>query len=212
MPEYERLLDAIQPVLEKPLSELPKKMRKRIESSFECDWNDLTSRQRTIAAKYSDMVEAGEERRYWAEYFQQDEHGKLRDEIKELESTPADNVAQLKEKKTDLIEKRKRKEQIEIEYKELIQIISGAKPIRRESKATTKVKSVSRSQAQETAILREIENLGHTPTNMPKRVNGKPWIKADVNKLLVGSPELLTENMFKKSWKRLRKSGQLAEQ
>lgn len=60
---------------------------------------------------------------------------------------------------------------------------------------------------QEQEILRVISTLGHTATELPRRIPGKPWIKANVRGRLLH----FSDAVFNKAWDRLRKDGRVKE-
>lgn len=54
------------------------------------------------------------------------------------------------------------------------------------------------------AILEGIRRLGHSPRHLPKKVNGKRWIKAEVREQLKDHLELFpTQKIFDNAWQRL---------
>ncbi|WP_423393293.1 hypothetical protein [Burkholderia sp. LMG 21824] len=66
---------------------------------------------------------------------------------------------------------------------------------------------VQRHQEQE--ILRVLRELGYNPLALPKRVNGKKWVAAEVRDKLTGPK--WTRSIHDKAWERLRENGDINE-
>lgn len=62
-----------------------------------------------------------------------------------------------------------------------------------------KVQAIPRQRAQEDEILQAIQQLGYDPKELPKRIRGKPWVKAAAREKVN-----LTVGVFDKAWERLR--------
>jgi len=73
--------------------------------------------------------------------------------------------------------------------------------------AATKVVPVQRSASQDALVLGKLRELGFDPKALPKAKPGRPATKNAVRKALDG----LSDAMFKKTWQRLRDSGEIAE-
>ncbi|TAM08288.1 MAG: hypothetical protein EPN70_00675 [Paraburkholderia sp.] len=70
-------------------------------------------------------------------------------------------------------------------------------------------KPISRQRHQEQEILRVLRELGHDPCKLPKRVNGKRWVAADVRDKLTGPG--WTKSIHTKAWQRLLDDGSIRE-
>jgi hypothetical protein len=75
-------------------------------------------------------------------------------------------------------------------------------------------KPLSRSAAQESAILAKIRELGHDPLNLPKNSPGKRGVKAAVGAALVSKNPLFPKGstIFKHAWDKLRDRGDIVDQ
>ncbi|OXJ00818.1 MULTISPECIES: hypothetical protein [Burkholderia] len=76
-----------------------------------------------------------------------------------------------------------------------------------EATCVSKPLPVQRHQEQE--ILRVLHELGYNPLALPKRVNGKRWVAAEVRGKLVGPK--WTKSIHDKAWERLRENGDIKE-
>jgi hypothetical protein len=66
--------------------------------------------------------------------------------------------------------------------------------------------AVSRSLAQDRAILSYLSAKGHDPKKLPRNEPGKPGVKAAAKKALQGTPNFIGSRVFDKAWDRLRKN------
>ncbi|MCA8003154.1 hypothetical protein [Burkholderia metallica] len=80
---------------------------------------------------------------------------------------------------------------------------------REASTVSASSKPLYRQRYQEQEILRVLRELGYDPLALPKRVNGKRWVAAEVRDRLTG-PEW-TKTIHEKAWERLRESGDIKE-
>lgn len=73
-------------------------------------------------------------------------------------------------------------------------------------------KPVQRGAAQDAEVLRAIRSAGYDPTKMPKPVQGRSGVKAEVRKALVGHSPLFPTGgtQFKKAWERLTEFGDIS--
>jgi hypothetical protein len=70
---------------------------------------------------------------------------------------------------------------------------------------------VSRSEAQDSAVLAAIAELGHNPLSLPPFKSGKPWVKAKVWETLKLRADLfVSKKTFDTAWERLRSNGEIA--
>lgn len=74
------------------------------------------------------------------------------------------------------------------------------------------VAHIPKMRKQEQAVLAKIRQLGHTPEGLPKRPPGKRWVKDEVWKELESRTDLFTWSAFDKTWGRLRKNLEIADQ
>jgi hypothetical protein len=71
-------------------------------------------------------------------------------------------------------------------------------------------KHVPRSEAQDSAVLAAIAELGHDPLSLPPFKSGKPWVKAKVWETLKLRPDLfVSKKTFDTAWERLRSNGDI---
>jgi hypothetical protein len=75
--------------------------------------------------------------------------------------------------------------------------------------SATSGKPLSRQRHQEQEILRVLRELGYDPLALPKRINGKRWVAAEVRDKLVGPK--WTPTIHKRAWERLRENGEIKE-
>lgn len=72
------------------------------------------------------------------------------------------------------------------------------------------IKPVSRSKAQENAILATLQELGHDPLQLPKNAPGKSGVKAQVANKVDKKLFPPSSTIFEKAWGRMRSEGVLA--
>lgn len=70
---------------------------------------------------------------------------------------------------------------------------------------------VSKSEAQDSAVLTAIADLGHDPLSLPPFKSGKPWVKVEVWEALKQKTDLfVSRKTFDTAWDRLRGNGEIA--
>jgi hypothetical protein len=69
---------------------------------------------------------------------------------------------------------------------------------------------IQRAAAQNAAILEAIKNKGYQASSLPKRSPGKSGVKAEIKATVATNP-LFQGTVFKKTWERLRSSGEIAD-
>lgn len=79
------------------------------------------------------------------------------------------------------------------------------------SPIATSIQPVQRQQAQESAILGEIQKLGHDSAQLPRNPPGKGGVKRDVRVKLGSHPAFSASTSFDRAWERLRKSGEIKD-
>jgi hypothetical protein len=70
---------------------------------------------------------------------------------------------------------------------------------------------LQRFPAQEAAILRHLQGMGHKATALPRNPPGKPGVKAEAKSALVSSQLFVGEKVFDKAWERLRATGEIRD-
>ena len=79
--------------------------------------------------------------------------------------------------------------------------------------ANTLSKPLSRFAAQDAAILKKLNELGHKPERLPKGRNGSRTVKADVrDEVLKLKDVFISEKTFDTAWQRLRTAGQIVNE
>ncbi|WP_040039610.1 hypothetical protein [Noviherbaspirillum autotrophicum] len=68
-----------------------------------------------------------------------------------------------------------------------------------------------KSAKQEAAVLEWLRQSGYDPASLPKPAPGKPGVKADAKRAMLGNPALFTQKVFESTWERLRGTGQIAD-
>lgn len=68
----------------------------------------------------------------------------------------------------------------------------------------------SKQWRQEKAVLEALRQLGHDPVDLPPQRKGLRWVKSDAWDALSTRKDLFTINTFRKTWDRLRASGDIA--
>ncbi|HKM36071.1 MAG TPA: hypothetical protein VJY83_00330 [Thiopseudomonas sp.] len=99
-----------------------------------------------------------------------------------------------------------------IKRKEIDALVAALKvnePI--QSGQPKKTTSEYRYETQQRLIIEKLKALGYVPTELPKRQQGKPWVKSDVRKALDGIEPFKAKSSFDETWKRLSRDKDIKE-